>query len=103
MTTTELSRLALALMVGGLLGACYFGGLYLTVKRVGQVSSPQLLLLGSFVGRLLVVLGVFYLLSSWGALAMVVAMGGFLIARLAWLRSRYGRGEPKKPEQNGVV
>ncbi len=92
MTTTELSRLALALIVGGLLGAAYFGGLYLTVKQVGQASSPQLLLVGSFVVRLLVVLGAFYLLSAWGALAMMTCLGGFLIARLAWLRSRYGRG-----------
>lgn len=92
MTTTELSRLALALVVGGLLGAGYFGGLYLTVKRVGQVSSPQWLLIGSFLARLLVVLGAFYLLSAWGAMVMMVAMGGFLIARMAWLRSRYGRG-----------
>jgi F1F0 ATPase subunit 2 len=92
MTTTELSRLVVALVAGGLLGAGYFGGLYLTVKRVGQVSSPQLLLIASFLFRLLVVLGVFYLLSAWGALSMMTGMGGFLIARLAWLRSRYGRG-----------
>jgi F1F0 ATPase subunit 2 len=92
MTTTELSRLAISLVAGGLLGAGYFGGLYLTVKRVGQVSSPQLLLVASFLVRLLVVLGAFYLLSAWGALAMMTGMGGFLIARLAWLRSRYGRG-----------
>ncbi len=92
MTTTELSQLALALVVGGLLGAGYFGGLYLTVKRLGQVSSPQVLLIGSFLARLLVVLGAFYLLSNWGALAMMTCMGGFLIARLVWLRSRYGRG-----------
>lgn len=92
MTATELSRLGLSLVAGGLLGAGYFCGLYLTVKRVGQVSSPQLLLVGSFLVRLLVVLGAFYLLSAWGALAMMFGLGGFLIARLAWLRSRYGRG-----------
>lgn len=97
MTTVELSRLMLALLAGGLLGAGYFGGLYLTVKRVRQASSPHLLLVGSFVGRLLVVLGAFYLLSLWGALAMMVAMGGFVIARQAWLRSRYGRTEQGTP------
>jgi F1F0 ATPase subunit 2 len=92
MTPTDLGRLTLALVVGGLLGAGYFGGLYLTVRRLGQASSPHLLLVGSFLGRLLVVLGAFYLLSAWGALAMLAGMGGFLLARLAWLRSRYGRG-----------
>jgi type III secretory pathway component EscS len=51
-----------------------------------------LLLAVSFVIRLLVVLWVFFLLSGWGALAMLTAMGGFLIARLGWLRSRFGRG-----------
>lgn len=92
MQPIDLSRLALALLAGLFLGTGYFGGLYLTVKWVGQTSSPRLLLAMSFVIRLLVVLGVFYLLTGWGALAMLTALGGFLIARLGWLRSRYGRG-----------
>lgn len=92
MIPTELSRIALALLTGLLLGAGYFGGLYLTVKSLKHSASPRLLLTVSFVIRLLVVLGIFYLLSDWGALVMLTAMGGFLIARLGWLRSRYGRG-----------
>lgn len=92
MIPTELGRMALALLTGLLLGAGYFGGLYLTVNSLKRCASPRLLLTASFLIRLLVVLGVFYLLSDWGALVMLTAMGGFLIARLGWLRSRYGRG-----------
>jgi F1F0 ATPase subunit 2 len=92
MIPTELSRLAIALLAGLVLGGGYFAGLYLTVKQVGRSTSPRLLLAVSFVIRLLVVLWVFFLLSGWGALAMLTAMGGFLVARLGWLRSRFGRG-----------
>lgn len=92
MMAPDPARLAVALVVGGLLGAAYFGGLYLTTRRLPRSSSPHLLMLGSFVLRLAVVLGVFYLLTPWGATAMLLALGGFLLARLLWVRATGGRG-----------
>lgn len=92
MIPLEPLRLVMALAVGGLVGAGYFGGLYLTTRRLPRTSSPHLLLLGSFVLRLLVVLGVFYLLTPWGAPAMLIALGGFLLARFFWVREKGTKG-----------
>lgn len=85
MTPTEPGRLFLALIAGLVLGGAYFGGLYLTVQRLARSSSPKLLLTVSFGVRLLMVLLAFYLLSAWGIWAMMIAMGGFMLARLLWL------------------
>jgi F1F0 ATPase subunit 2 len=92
MIPTDIFRPVIALVCGGLLGGAYFGGLYLTVKRLGRSSSPRLLLTVSFAIRLAVVLVAFYLLSYWGVLSMMSGMAGFIAARVVWLRSRYGRG-----------
>lgn len=88
MIPLEPVRLVLALVIGGLLGAGYFGGLYLTARRLPHASSPHLLLFGSFALRLLVVLAVFFALTPWGAPAMLLALGGFLVARLCWVRKK---------------
>ncbi len=85
------ARLVLALFAGALTGAGYFGGLYLTVRRVGKSSAPGWLLLISFLVRLVAVLVVFYLLSAWGPAAMLVALGAFLLARMAWFKGVRGR------------
>lgn len=94
MITISPGCLLLAFIAGALLGAAYFGGLYFTVRRIGTTSAPHLVLLASFLTRLGVVLAGFYLLSPWGVLAMLVALGGFLLARLAWFRGLRVRCKP---------
>ena len=43
---------AIAAVAGILLGIVYFGGLWLTIQRMGQTDRPVLLLMSSFVIRL---------------------------------------------------
>lgn len=72
---------ALSLVIGGLLGVFFFGGLWWTVQRLSDSSSPYLLLLASFVVRMAVIMAGFYLLLAWGWQHMLAALAGLLIAR----------------------
>lgn len=82
------SLVLLGLGAGLLVGAAYFAGLWWTVRKVTRVSRPAPWLLGSFVMRSLVALGVFALVLRLGSpLALVAALIGFMAAR--WLTTRY--------------
>ena len=74
--------LSAAFVLGLALGAFYFAVLWQTVKRLSVTASPARLMIGSFVSRLAIVLGIFYLLMNgghWERLA--AAMLGFIIVR----------------------
>jgi F1F0 ATPase subunit 2 len=78
--------LVLALVAGFGLGLFYFGGLWLTVRRIPTTRHPALLTLGSFVGRTLLTLAGFYLVMDgrWERLALCLL--GFLAARTVLVR-----------------
>lgn len=87
-----------ALVAGGGIGLFFFGGLWLTLKRIPASRNPHLLLMGSFFARLGVVLAAFYALVPWGWEAMAVAMAGMLIARhLLVKRKGLARGVKTEP------
>lgn len=73
--------LTLSFAVGALLGAVFFTGLWLTVRRLPVAGNPVLLMLGSAALRLGVVLPSLALIAqeSWGQLGMAVL--GFLLMR----------------------
>ena len=83
-------RLAIAiapgLLVGGVLGALYFAGLWWTVRHLPATRNPALLLFASYTVRMaLVALGiVLFAAGSWPRLAGCLV--GFLIARLLTAR-----------------
>jgi F1F0 ATPase subunit 2 len=68
--------------LGILLGAFFFGGLWLTLHRVLSSSYSALWLLGSLLLRISVVLAGFYFIASdhWQKLAACLV--GFIIARI---------------------
>jgi F1F0 ATPase subunit 2 len=55
---------AVAALAGILFGVIYFGGLWLTIQKMGQMDRPILLLTGSFILRLALVMAGFYLVSN---------------------------------------
>ena len=76
---------------GMVIGALYFGGLWLTVSQVGHARRPYHLLAVSFVVRLAAVFAAFYILLPQGWVVLGAAMVGLLAARQLWLRTKGGR------------
>ena len=79
----EILNKGLPLIVGLLLGVLFFGGLWLTVKKIAVSKMPALLVLFSFVFRISIVLAGFYFvgLDDWKKLGMCLI--GFIAARFA--------------------
>ena len=79
--------LILALVAGVALGVFFFGGLWWTVRKGLVAKTPAVWFLLSFLLRMTVVLGGFYLIAQqgqWQHLAM--ALLGFIIARMVLTR-----------------
>lgn len=78
--------LLLALSGGLVVGVVYWGGLWLTVQRVRTSRAPALLLVGSCLGRLLVLLVVLYLVTPGGWQRLAAFLVGFFTWRfiLTW-------------------
>ena len=82
--------LVVSLLVGVLLGGFYFGGLWLTVRRLPDSATAGLWLLGSFVLRTAVVLFGFFVVSDGRWERIVACLVGFLLARTVILRVSVG-------------
>ncbi len=82
----DLSGIPAALLMGTGLGLFYFGGLWLTVKRLSQSSQPALLSLASFFVRTAVVVPGFYYVMEGRLALLLAAMTGFLIIRFFLVR-----------------
>ena len=86
----SLVPIVVSFLVGLLLGATYFGGLWFTVKRLSKTANPGLWMLASFAMRVsLLLLGIYaFTNGQWeGILACLV---GFLIARTVWIHRLRG-------------
>jgi F1F0 ATPase subunit 2 len=84
--------LLLALFAGLALGLFYFGGLWLTVRRITCSTRPVLLMFGSLVVRLLVTLCGFYLVMDGRWERLLACLAGFLVTRFVLTRIA-GTGE----------
>jgi F1F0 ATPase subunit 2 len=99
----ELVQLVLAATAGMALGLFYFGGLWLTVRRLPTSRSPALLTLGSFAGRLAVTLLGFYLVTGGRWERLLACLAGFLIARTLLVHRLHPRRHEETPvPQDGV-
>jgi len=77
----------LAAIAGAALGLFYFGALWLTVRSLAGSDHPILLAMGSLFGRLAVVVGAFYLVATFGGwIAVLIALSGFILARIILVR-----------------
>ena len=87
--------LVVPLVVGGLLGLFFFGGLWWTVQRLPTARHPAPFSLASMVVRMAVVLAGFYWLMDGDWVRLLACAVGFLAARTAVIhRYRPTRDEP---------
>ncbi|WP_170232931.1 ATP synthase subunit I [Trichloromonas acetexigens] len=77
-----------AFAVGAAVGGLYFGGLWLTVRRLATARQPKKLLVISYGLRLSLLLAAFYPLARHGLTAVAAAMAGLLLSRHLWLASK---------------
>lgn len=80
------SGLIVALLGGMALGAFFFGGLRWTVQRGLQSTKSGLWFLGSFILRVIVTVGGFYLLTSGDWKRAVACALGFTAMRMIFVR-----------------
>jgi F1F0 ATPase subunit 2 len=78
----ETLSLVLVLVMGGVLGAIFFGGLWWTVRKVVSSKWPALWLLGSMLLRTGIALAGFYFVAGGHWERLLVCLLGFVIARL---------------------
>jgi F1F0 ATPase subunit 2 len=95
MTMNEFLSLALALAAGMLLGAIFFGGLWLTVRKGASSKQPALWFFGSLLLRMSIALAGFYFVSGGHWERLLLCLLGFVIARLAvtWLTRSSGENQ----------
>jgi F1F0 ATPase subunit 2 len=71
-----------ALFAGILIGAIFFGGLWLTVKKSLASKNPALWIIGSFFVRTGITLSGFYFISGGNWKRLLVCLLGFIIVRM---------------------
>jgi F1F0 ATPase subunit 2 len=95
-------QLCMAAVAGLVLGLFYFGGLWLTVRRIRCSTSPALLMLGSFVVRLLVTLCGFYLVMDGRWELLLACLSGFLVTRFVLTRiAKTGEAAARVSNESG--
>lgn len=74
-------EIGLAVAAGAVLGAAYFGLLWLTVRAVPHSKNPVVLVFGSLLARLALAVGVFYVVMNGRWERLIACLAGFLIVR----------------------
>ncbi|MDJ0729178.1 MAG: ATP synthase subunit I [Crocosphaera sp.] len=84
---SSLGTMILIFVVGFAIGLGYFGGLWLTLKKLPNTSHPYRLMIGSFILRLIIILCCFYKLiylfdDLETGIILLIAVLGCIFARL---------------------
>lgn len=83
---SDLPNLVLGLVAGVVAGTAYFGGLWLTVRRLPESGRPALLMLVSYLVRMgLVLAGALLFRADWPQIVAYIL--GLTIARTILVRS----------------
>ncbi|MGK7955329.1 MAG: ATP synthase subunit I [Crocosphaera sp.] len=85
--SSSLGTIIFIFILGFMIGLGYFGGLWLTLKKLPNSSHPYRLMIGSFILRLMITLccfyGLIYLFNNLETgIILFIAVLGFILARL---------------------
>jgi len=72
----------ISFFVGIALGLFYFGTLWLTLQYLPKIRRPEILTLGGFFVRMAITLFGFYLIMGGRWERLLIALGGFIVARI---------------------
>jgi F1F0 ATPase subunit 2 len=89
MIINELLSMALATLGGTALGAIFYGGLYLTIRRGIESKTPALWFSGSLLLRTALVLVGIYGISGGNWHRVIACLPGFMLARVIVTRWGY--------------
>jgi F1F0 ATPase subunit 2 len=78
----ETLTLLIASLIGGILGAVFFGGLWWTVRRGMTSENPAAWFFGSITVRALIVLAGFYFVGGGSWRRIAACLLGFTLARM---------------------
>jgi F1F0 ATPase subunit 2 len=92
-------NLVLALMLGLLLGAMFFGGLWWTIQKGLSSERPGLWFFGSWFLRTGMALAGFYWVARGSWQKLLVCLGGFVLARLVVTRLTRALEKPTRPQR----
>lgn len=86
------------ILLGMILGIIFFGGLWLTIRKMSTTTRPALLFMASVIVRSAVVLVAIWYFASHDAMSMALCLLGFIGIRLLATRniSRYGAVSGKR-------
>ncbi|NPV63789.1 MAG: ATP synthase subunit I [Methanotrichaceae archaeon] len=96
----ETVTLILSTSLGIALGIFYFGGLWITTRRLPGSSQPALLALSSFLVRSLICLLGFYLVVGNGLTSSLLCLAAFILTKMVMVR-HLGYGSHAEGEMNG--
>jgi F1F0 ATPase subunit 2 len=82
----ELVSYIIAIAAGLILGAIFFGGLWLTVKKSMTSKNAALIVIASFILRMGITLLGFYFVGQGSLQRMLFILLGFIVARFMVLR-----------------
>jgi len=82
----EIAPFILAFLVGVLVGAFFFGGLWWTIRRALPSNLAGIWFTGSFLVRTAIALAGFYVVARGDWRRLVCSVAGFLVARLLVVR-----------------
>ena len=90
----------IAFIVGILVGSLFFGGLYLTVKKLTSLKYPALFMMLSLIVRLVILTGGIYLIMDGGIKNVLSAMAGIILVRFVMI-AKLGKALPNETIEGG--
>lgn len=95
----EVLRYILVFVAGAILGAAFFGGLWLTVQQLPRSKHPALLFLFSGIARTILVITGIWLVANRDPVAVVTCLGGFVCTRVVTMQNLERSNAASRSEQ----